>query len=263
LILILLLAGSTAASASSILDGWAFNIDGVFTPYDPAGSDVSNFPPQVNGSGFDAGVINLPLGLTTGSGTGTIVATVNGPGEHTVITWLDVHLDLYEPWYTDEMGRTAGSLPTGATWQIDEPGWGACDSNTQPADCPTYTGTAIADVAGGTLSNSNRVPIVDGDRLLTDISLALGRTFTVASGQLAHVTFRTGYVSSTEELNLYIQNNPGFYLVQESSHGPDAYWMTSEVTYEATPEPKAWHLMLSGALAIAFGKMRTRRNSRG
>jgi hypothetical protein len=261
--LILLLAGSTAASASSILDGWAFNIDGVFTPYDPAGSDVSNFPPRVDGSGFDAGIINLPLGLTTGSGLGTIVATVVGPGTHTVITWLDVHLDTYGSWYADELGRTAGALPAGTTWQIDEPGWGACDSNMPPDYCPSYTGSALRDVAAGALWNRNRIAIVDGDRLLTDVSLALGRTFTLGNAQRARLTFRTGYVSSADELDLYIENNPGFYLMQENAHGDGAYWVSSKVTYEATPELNPWYLILSGGLAIALGKMRRRRNQMG
>jgi hypothetical protein len=256
-VVFLLVAGSTAASASSILDGWAFNLDGLFAPFGQEGpTTAANFPAAVNASGFDAGTIDVPNGLASGTGTGTLVVTVFGTGSHSITTWFDTHLTDGNGnyWYANEFGGTLGTQPTGTVWQIDEPGYGACD--TSFTDC--YTGSAFHDVANNTLSSTNKMAEQNPAVTLTDVSLAMGQQFAISNPrQYALVTFRTGFLSSAADLPTL---SPGFYLTQQSADGPGVYWMSSDVRLEQMPEPNTWLLMFGGVLAIVIGKFGARRS---
>src|SRR6185312_11099725 len=126
-IVVFILLSCAPAAASSILDGWAVNLDGVFTSFNQFGpSDVTSLPPNVDGSGFDMGTVDLPDGNPdAGTGTGTITMSFQGAGPHMAIIWLDLHIDDGTPVYWNEFGDTVGDPAPGQSWQIDEPGYGS------------------------------------------------------------------------------------------------------------------------------------------
>src|SRR5690348_8492400 len=165
---------STPAAASSILDGWAFNIDGYFDAFNQNAPINANFGGAVQAAGFSGPVVDSDS-VARLPGTGTLDILVNGAGEHSISAWIDVHLDgdLGPLWYTDESGGTTGG-PNGTLWEIDEPGYGAFNSNND-----FYAGSAYADTRDNALSGTNKIVVNNPSNpgLLTDVSLALGRTF--------------------------------------------------------------------------------------
>src|SRR5262249_50964728 len=159
-------------------------------------------PPNVDGSGYDMGTVDLPDGNPdAGTGTGTITMTFQGAGTHLAVIWLDLHIDNGTPIYWNEFGDAIGDPVPGQTWQVDEPGYGSLG----------YTGTIYNNVknsalgTGSLLSNANSLP-EGGANSPNDVSLALAQTFTLAAGQRALWTITLASVTDPGELA------PGFYL---------------------------------------------------
>jgi hypothetical protein len=255
LILIVFSFGSPVASASSILDGWAINIDGEVTFFqmfntatggDFAGTPVDGNTWSVQTAGFSFGSIDVSGGggqTGGGTGMGDLFISIAGTGTHTITLWLDHSLDEGQgPAYWSDFAAVAGSLPAGFQYTADEPGYG--DPNN------LYTGTAYAQTAAGTLDNTNHLAF-NGSNSPSDVSMAIGMTYTIpvnASGAIFHFLVAGSAPAS------------GFYLVQSSTLGPDNLYFSADVTpiSNPVPEPSDWTLIIGGGLVILGLKLRRR-----
>ena len=231
-VLTLLLIAGRAASAAPVLDGWAFNIDGQFTTFaDKVPATAADMPDSVNATQFDAGTINLQAGLATGTGLGTLVVTVTGPGAHRVVVWFDLHIDTdpIDSIYFSEYGAAVGTPEAGQSWQIDEPGY--------------IAGTIYDNVqAGLSLPNTNSVSDSNNP---DDVSLALGHNFTLAEGQTARLTFDVATVGPVT----------AFYLRQNRRNLPgDPLFMSSSLAITGIPEPGTWVMSLGAFLSFVIAR---------
>jgi len=236
LVIALLLAGGTMASAATVLDGWAVNLDGLFVSFDNFSvATAANIPNRDEQSTFDAGTIDVAGGLGQigpgGTGLGTLGINVFGEGTHTVLVLLDLHIDTGDFSFFDEFAGTSGSVPTGLTWQIDDP----------------YNSNIAANVAaGGALPNINALPNPSGG----DVSVALAYTFLVPHLQGGtRVNFNVSFTSGTPELN-----PSTFYILQNSNEAPGTIAFSAGL--EAIPEPSGWVLIVGGLGAIVALRMR-------
>jgi hypothetical protein len=254
-IMIGVLIGQTIGSASSILTGWGFYTDGIFTSFDSNSLNAGLKAPEnvtaFDGSNFDAGTIDLPNGITTGTGTGTITMVMGGAGSHTAAIWLDAMLDVAGGFlYADEFGTLTGSDlgPGSVDWTVNEPGYGSFNSNGD-----FHLGTAYADVRSGLFDNTNHLngaTVADTG----DVSIGLARLFTLQANQIAAISFTSGFLESVNDLDTL---SPGFfYSYQSNTNGQGVFWMTSQLQITALPipEPDTRTLLAIGTSLLVFGR---------
>ena len=150
-ILLFLGFGISGASATSILDDWAFNVDE--TPYEAMFGD------------------SMP---TTGSldsqGLGTLTWSTTLVGNHNFIAFFDHEADQATNTWYNEFGATNGAPAAGQSWEIDEPGY--------------FFGDIYDNVFAGSLDNTNNVP----SGLEDDVSMAIGWNFLLNVGETATIS---------------------------------------------------------------------------
>lgn len=117
---LLLVAVSTNAQATFLLQEWGYNHNGsVF--------DETYHPPTAGG-GF--------------------LTSITGAGHHNFIAYFDAELDEPETTALNEIGIAHGTAASGQSWEIDEPGWGNWD----------YYGDIWTNFNAGALDNGNAMP---------------------------------------------------------------------------------------------------------
>lgn len=214
------------AQAITTLDGYAFNIDGVFTSFGsgpgtlggaPAGVDFSNFAPG-SGSTFDTGL-------------GTITITIGGGGNHYVGMFVDHEIDEIINTFFNESGAALGSPAAGQTWEIDDAGFLDIQDN----------------LGNENLANRNTTADVFNTPV-TDIGMALAWDFVLGGGEIAVINF---IVSTTDP-------GTGFRLKQTDSDSADVIYFYSTLTQ--IPEPGTLASLLIGLAGMAF--LRRRRAAR-
>src|SRR5258706_4770601 len=170
--------GATPCPGMGIcLEDWAINIDGTLTtPSDPLPGVVS-----ASGDDFATGLGLLRVGVTN-------------PGLHFVGVFVDHAIDEDVNTFFNEFGSSTGMPGTGESWEIDEPGF----RPQNPGDI--FTHFMASDPTASQLDNTNTLPATSPD----DVSMALGRSFALATGESALVSF---LVSQT-------QPQAGFFLTQ-------------------------------------------------
>ena len=109
--------GISNALAEPILYDWAFNIndDFYFAPDFYTGPDPGQLPSYLDDSGFD---------WDTGLGTIKISYSPGIAGSYHILSFFDHEIDEGLNIYFNETGASHGSLASGQSWEIDEPGWG-------------------------------------------------------------------------------------------------------------------------------------------
>ena len=205
----LVVAATQAQAYNTTLTEYAFNLDGVV---------VDSF--------FDS--MPLTPSFNTTSGLGTIEFSFL-PGSHSVLAFFDHEINVSSSGWTPEFGNVSGTLKTGQSWQIDEPGYGNLG----------YFGSIYDKFSTNALNNTNMIP--NGD----DVSMAIGWNFTVPAAYKAKVQFILGQDAP----------NDSFYLMQldDLSTTSDKIYFNStlEMTPDNTnhvPEPSTFILF---SLAIA------------
>jgi hypothetical protein len=207
--LLVCLAPSTASAAEISLFDWALNIDG----------NVEWAPPIP--AGFDGG---------TGIGTWTITLGPNA-GDHNVIAFFDHEIVEEANSFFNEYGSANGTLATGQSWEIDEPGYifGDIDDN----------------FIAGALDNTNGVPA----DLKDDVSMAMGWDFMLGANEIAKIQFHL--VESIPAADFYLEH------VDPDSLASIYFWSELEIQEGGViPEPSTIILVFSGLGIAAAARFR-------
>jgi hypothetical protein len=254
-LLTIFLCGSNA-SASSILDGWAFNIDGIFTSSIVLGTapgypvNDSSMPATVNHVSFSGGTIDSTSGLVTGdaNGQGSLTFSVTGVGSHQVVVFFDHHLAaLPADYYVGDYG-TRGAVPPASAasyqqfWEIGDPYLDPIHSNA------SYGATFLTN----TIDYWGQINAgLDRDQsICCDIALALGYTFNLNAGQVGNFSFRVGEIDPG-----------GFRLMQgNDSYAPIFFDSSFNIVNTSVPEPAGWALMTAGLASAGLFRVRSRSN---
>lgn len=141
--------GFSAASATSNLYDWAFNVDGITSEYWEGDSMPTT-------------------GSLDGAGLGTLTWTTSEFGSHSFISFFDHEIDEAINTYFNEYGEAVSTAEATQSWEIDEP-WG---------------GDIYSNVLAGALDNSNAVPEGSED----DVSWAMGWGFVLETDESATIT---------------------------------------------------------------------------
>jgi hypothetical protein len=142
------------ASAVTTLWAWAYNLNGVYTPF----ASPTVVPP----SSFD----DTAFSYLTGQGRITYEHRPAAPGAYKFLAGFDLDIDF--PAFLDEYVVLVGSPVAGQSWEVDDPVFGDMFLNLQ----------------AGTLDGFNAVPAT----LPGDVGAALGWDYALASGQYAVIT---------------------------------------------------------------------------
>jgi len=264
---VVLVGMSCQAIGSTILDGWAFNIDGQavsFMNYDPAqNADIAQTVTLPGGtvavvrsSLFDAGTIDWSGGqYQTAGGTGLGLVTVEITGlsneTHTVTLWLDHELSQSDVYFTEfgsSVGTLAGNTDGITDYGIDDPGY--------------MGGTLYFDVmSGGSLSKTLDGSLGSVDP--ADVSLALQLTSQLPTGH-AMFSFLTQY-SGLDYESPNFSAPSGFHLEQTSNNGGGTLYYSASVTNVSdspatVPEPGTWVLMGGGMLLLSVRRFGRKQN---
>ncbi len=229
------LGGSPAGATEYNLFELAFNVDG--TIYD-------NLPPQ--GSRSLSPPLSLPSGLNSAgfdfsTGLGTLVWTTSTPGYHKFLSFFDHEIDETTNTYFNEIGKTYGPLqlpPPGPWyWQIDEPGYTVGD---------IYNEFLVA-----TFENENKSAARGPD----DVSMGIGRDFTLASGEMAILSL----VLTTNEP---VGHDALWQFDPDSNNGAGAsiyLYATFATVPTVVPLPGTLLLLGSGLAAMAGLRLKLRK----
>ena len=213
---LMLCFGATTSMAATVLSELSIKVNGTGDDY-PYGNPVW---PTI--AGFD-----------TGTGIGTITRNYTGAGSYNIGAFFD-HDIL--PGFGTDYGTAVGSAPAGVTWQIDDP----------------WFGTIYANVAAGTLDNTNYQPYVD-EYSKYNVSMALAQSFTLDSTHKAKLVYTVSGSSPN-----------GFYLQQTNADTGESIYLSSTLDISAiptgVPEPSTIVLLgLGVAGLVAYRKKRTKR----
>lgn len=245
-----------AQDTPQLEDLW-FNQNGTFT------EDLGTGVAGVNETGLNEG---------TGLGTITFTDTTTGAGYFNTFINEAVGTEFY-----DEYATTSGALASGESYEIGSVPGSESTGYTDTASTASYT--AFSDAENGTLNNTNGLPEGTNNFLGTctgscngDVALALGDSFTVASGDEEIITVTISQTAPTS----------GFYIAQtnpcednpcgeaNSSTGTVYYSLSAEQMPVNTgggggttgvPEPGTWVLLLSGLGGLLFLGWRQRHPS--
>jgi len=177
-------------------------------------------------------VINL-AGFNTTTGIGSVVVTVSGLGNHSILGFFDHEIDEATNTFYNEYGSTSGSAAVGQSWEIDEPGY--------------VFGDIYDNFTAGALDNTNGVPANSPD----DVSMAMGWNFLLGANEYAAINFNLATVAP----------GSGFYLVQTDPDSQASIYLSSSLNIrpigqQPVPEPSTIILMLSGLGLAAAMKLR-------
>ena len=152
--------GASGALATSLLDDWAFNVDGAIYEYWEGDS--------------------MPTSESLdGEGLGTLTWTTSLLGNHNFIAFFDHEIDQATTTYFNEYGDTVNTPNATQSWEIDEPGY--------------VFGDIYDNVLTGALDNTNSVPSGSED----DVSWAIGWDFTLAADETAIISLILSDIAPT------------------------------------------------------------------
>lgn len=230
--------GLTALPTQATVDlkEYGFNVDGTYT------SNAA--PPGVNLGAFD-----------TGSGLGTITATITGIGAHFFAGFFDHEINQAIDTPFNETGETVGAAATGQTWEIDEPEIG---SPTLGSMGVPYLGDIFTNISssGPAVSFLDNMLFYDWfeDQTLTppdDVSMAMGWLFDLLVDEIARITL----VISTDVNDMI----GSLYLEQRDVDTGEQVFLSGSLSIStvAVPEPSMLLLLALGQLAL-LGILRAR-----
>lgn len=159
----------TPATALSILQDWAFYIDGDVYEYWMGDS--------------------MPVdGSLDNDGMGTLTWSSDVQGDHTIIAFFDFEISEASNTFFNEFADYSGTPMAEQMWEMDEPFWGDIYYN----------------AIDGQLDNTNEVPQGFED----DVSFALGWSFTLLENEEATISYvlsdilpDTGFYLSQTDVN--------------------------------------------------------------
>ncbi len=144
----------SASFASSVLNGWAINLDGVV--YEAWLSDT------------------MPMsGDLDENGLGALTWSTDVPGPHHIIAFFDYEIDQAENTFFNSRGHSVNPLPPELTWEIDEPGFVFGDIYASITSTPLKP-----------LDNMTAMGLGSED----DVAMAVGFDFTLKTGETAGIT---------------------------------------------------------------------------
>ena len=203
----LVLGVSIAPAADIALFDWSINLDGAIY------ATVDSLPANIDVTAFDF--------LT---GLGSIKVSISGTGSHYLALFLDHEIDEEKNTFFNEYGSVTGTVATGQSWEIDEPGF--------------VFGDIYYNFLASSLDNTNSIP----DSIHDDVSMALGWDFSLSAGQTTAITFNV----STEESNV-----GGICLQQYDPDSQAGIYFSSR---KAVPEPVTLLLFGIGLVGCAAAK---------
>lgn len=208
------------ANATPVLIDWAFNVDNSIS--ENANGDVLPGTNTLDANGF-----------------GEVTLEVTGVGSHSVVGFFDFEIDEANNTFFNEFGSTGGTLATGQSWEIDEPGF--------------VSGDIYDNMLAGSLDNTNSLPVSAPD----DVSFALGWDFILNTAQTATITFALSDILSTSDFFLQHTDNevgPSFDQVESVF-----LWSSIEITGDtpvSVSEPQPLWLAVLGLLAFVASRKR-------
>lgn len=149
--LLFIFLGFSAASATALLDDWAFNVDGAIYKYWEGDSMPTS-------------------GTLNSEGLGTLTWSTSVAGSHSFIAFFDHEISQASTTWFNEYGDTVNTLGATQSWEIDEPGY--------------VSGDIYDNVLAGALDNTNAVPQATPD----DVSWAMGWDFTLVADETAMIS---------------------------------------------------------------------------
>jgi len=213
-----LYAGGGYAANIDLYGGWAVNIDGVVT--DSLFNDP--IPSNVDISAFNES-----------TGVGSILVNLTAPlGAHSVDFFFDHEIDESINTYFNENGSASGSLVSGQSWEIDEPGY--------------LFGNIFDNFLASTLDNSNSIPAGVED----DVSVAMGWDFNLGLDEMATITMLISETAPTAV--------DAFYLTHHDTDSDYSIYFSSSLSITSTaapvPAPSTLLLLIIGMLGIVKHK---------